>query len=202
MGEATNPTLNAPGGRAFRLECDVQWNFPLTPQSIAHIACPASYRGTSAGHPPIDRALRTRCSCYRYAPVRLRDRQRRRRTDQGPDRGDITCRSRASAWSRRPDARRGDRDPSHRAARTSAARLRTVDLVIAFRELATLLSSGVSLGDAVISQSKGSYHPELVAAFNEISRELMRRFQLPRRPSGQQAVVAGPSLPPGRGPAS
>ena len=53
-------------------------------------------------------------------------------------------------------------------------RLRTVDLVIAFRELATLLSSGVSLGDAVISQSKGSYHPELVAAFNAISRELMR----------------------------
>lgn len=53
-------------------------------------------------------------------------------------------------------------------------RLRTVDLVIAFRELATLLSSGVSLGDAVISQSKGNYHPELVAAFNEISRELMR----------------------------
>ena len=53
-------------------------------------------------------------------------------------------------------------------------RLRTVDLVIAFRELATLLSSGVSLGDAVISQSKGSYHPELVAAFNEVSRELMR----------------------------
>ena len=53
-------------------------------------------------------------------------------------------------------------------------RLRTVDLVIAFRELATLLSSGVSLGDAVISQSKGTYHPELVAAFNDISRELMR----------------------------
>ena len=53
-------------------------------------------------------------------------------------------------------------------------RLRTVDLVIAFRELATLLSSGVSLGDAVISQSKGSYHPELVVAFDTISRELMR----------------------------
>ena len=53
-------------------------------------------------------------------------------------------------------------------------RLRTVDLVIAFRELAALLSSGVSLGDAVVSQSKGNYHPELVAAFNEISRELMR----------------------------
>ena len=53
-------------------------------------------------------------------------------------------------------------------------RLRTVDLVIAFRELATLLSSGVSLGDAVISQSKGTYHPELVAAFNDVSRELMR----------------------------
>lgn len=57
---------------------------------------------------------------------------------------------------------------------TLRRRLRTVDLVIAFRELATLLSSGVSLGDAVFSQSKGSYHPELVEAFNEISRELMR----------------------------
>lgn len=57
---------------------------------------------------------------------------------------------------------------------TLRRRLRTVDLVIAFRELATLLSSGVSLGDAVISQSKGTYHPELVAAFNDISRELMR----------------------------
>lgn len=53
-------------------------------------------------------------------------------------------------------------------------RLRTVDLVIAFRELATLLSSGVSLGDAVVSQSKGSYRPELVAAFEGVSRELMR----------------------------
>ena len=57
---------------------------------------------------------------------------------------------------------------------TFRRRLRTVDLVIAFRELATLLSSGVSLGDAVISQSKGSYHPELVTAFNLVSRELMR----------------------------
>ena len=57
---------------------------------------------------------------------------------------------------------------------TLRRRLRTVDLVIAFRELATLLSSGVSLGDAVLSQSKGSYHPELVAAFDDISRELMR----------------------------
>ena len=57
---------------------------------------------------------------------------------------------------------------------TFRRRLRTVDLVIAFRELATLLSSGVSLGDAVISQSKGSYHPQLVAAFDEISKELMR----------------------------
>lgn len=57
---------------------------------------------------------------------------------------------------------------------TLRRRLRTVDVVIAFRELATLLSSGVSLGDAIISQSKGSYHPQLVAAFNDISRELMR----------------------------
>ena len=53
-------------------------------------------------------------------------------------------------------------------------RLRTVDLVIAFRELATLLSSGVSLGDAILSQARGTYHPELVAAFDAMSRELLR----------------------------
>ena len=35
MGEATDPTLNAPGGRALRLECGARRNFPPTPQSIA-----------------------------------------------------------------------------------------------------------------------------------------------------------------------
>ena len=53
-------------------------------------------------------------------------------------------------------------------------RLRTADLVVAFRELATLLSSGVTLGDAIVSQSKGRYHPSLVAAFDAVAKELMR----------------------------
>jgi len=53
-------------------------------------------------------------------------------------------------------------------------RLRAVDLVIGLRELATLLRSGVPLGEAVLSQSQGSYHPALVDAFDKINRELMR----------------------------
>ena len=53
-------------------------------------------------------------------------------------------------------------------------RLRGGDVVIAFHELATLLESGVSLGDAVLAQSQGSHHPALVAAFETISRHLMR----------------------------
>ena len=57
---------------------------------------------------------------------------------------------------------------------TFQRRLRTSDLVVAFRELATLLSSGVPLGDAVISQSKGTYHPALVAAFDDVASALMR----------------------------
>ena len=35
MGEATDPTLNTPGGAAFRLGGDARRNFPLAPQSIA-----------------------------------------------------------------------------------------------------------------------------------------------------------------------
>jgi len=36
MGEASNATQNAPGGRALRRECDARRNFPLPPRSIAH----------------------------------------------------------------------------------------------------------------------------------------------------------------------
>ena len=53
-------------------------------------------------------------------------------------------------------------------------RLRSADVVVAFHELATLLQSGVALGDAVVAQSRGSYHPALVAAFDAIARDLMR----------------------------
>ncbi len=53
-------------------------------------------------------------------------------------------------------------------------RLKARDLMLGFHELATLLDSGVSLGDAVLAQSRGSYHPELKRAFTSISRDLMR----------------------------
>ena len=53
-------------------------------------------------------------------------------------------------------------------------RLRNQDVVVAFHELATLLQSGVALGDAVVAQSRGSYHPALGAAFDGIAKDLMR----------------------------
>lgn len=53
-------------------------------------------------------------------------------------------------------------------------RARPQERVTAFHELAILLESGVSLGDAVQAQASGSPHPELAAAFQSISRALMR----------------------------
>ncbi len=57
---------------------------------------------------------------------------------------------------------------------TLRRRLRTSDVVVAFHELATLLESGVALAEAVTAQSRGRYHPALVAAFESIIRELTR----------------------------
>ena len=37
-------------------------------------------------------------------------------------------------------------------------RLRAQDVTVALHELATLLEAGVSLGDAVLTQSRGSHH--------------------------------------------
>ena len=48
------------------------------------------------------------------------------------------------------------------------------DLLMAMHELATLLESGVSLADAVLAQSKGSYHPELSLAFQTVANSLMK----------------------------
>jgi len=53
-------------------------------------------------------------------------------------------------------------------------RARAQERVVAFHELATLLESGVSLGDAVHAQASGSHHPEIGAAFQSIARALMR----------------------------
>ena len=51
---------------------------------------------------------------------------------------------------------------------------RAQDVTIAFNELATLLESGVALGDAVTAQGRGTHHPHLAAAFDGMARGLMR----------------------------
>lgn len=53
-------------------------------------------------------------------------------------------------------------------------RLSAGDVTVAFHELATLLQSGVALGDAVLAQSRGSHHPALAAAFAGMVQELGR----------------------------
>ncbi|MEE8079506.1 MAG: type II secretion system F family protein, partial [Pseudomonadales bacterium] len=53
-------------------------------------------------------------------------------------------------------------------------RLKAQDLMMGFHELTILLESGVALGDAVLAQSRGSYHPRLNLAFTSISKDLMR----------------------------
>ena len=53
-------------------------------------------------------------------------------------------------------------------------RLKAQDLMMGFHELTILLESGVALGDAVLAQSRGSYHPRLNLAFASISKDLMR----------------------------
>ena len=52
--------------------------------------------------------------------------------------------------------------------------VRLQDLMIALHELALLLESGVSLGNAIQAQSTGTPHPSLAAAFEAMSRALMR----------------------------
>ena len=52
--------------------------------------------------------------------------------------------------------------------------LRAQDVAVAFNELATLLESGVALGDAVTAQARGTHHPRLAAAFEGMGRDLMR----------------------------
>ena len=51
-------------------------------------------------------------------------------------------------------------------------RLRAQDVTVAFHELATLLESGVTLGDAILAQSRGSHHPALAAGFTAIGKSI------------------------------
>ena len=63
-----------------------------------------------------------------------------------------------------------------RAARPSLFRRRpsAQDRMMALHELATLLESGVSLGNAVQAQADGTRHPALAASFEAMARALMR----------------------------
>jgi len=53
-------------------------------------------------------------------------------------------------------------------------RLRHGDVILALQELATMLTSGVSIADAVGSQALGAHHPRIVQAFAGMSRDLQR----------------------------
>ena len=59
-------------------------------------------------------------------------------------------------------------------ARERRGRLRNADVILALQELATMLTSGVSIADAVGSQALGAHHPRIVAAFAGMSRDLQR----------------------------
>ena len=60
------------------------------------------------------------------------------------------------------------------ATRRRAGRLRHDDVILALQELATMLTSGVSIADAVGSQALGAHHPRIVEAFTSMSRDLQR----------------------------
>ncbi len=53
-------------------------------------------------------------------------------------------------------------------------RMRHGDVILALQELATMLTSGVSIADAVGSQALGAHHPRIVQAFAGMSRDLQR----------------------------
>lgn len=55
-----------------------------------------------------------------------------------------------------------------------AGRLRTADVILAVQELATMLTSGVPIADAVASQAASAHHPRIVTAFGGMARDLQR----------------------------
>ena len=58
--------------------------------------------------------------------------------------------------------------------RVQRGRLRHADVILSLQELATMLTSGVSIADAVGSQALGAHHPRIVAAYASMSRDLQR----------------------------
>ena len=67
--------------------------------------------------------------------------------------------------------RSGDADAASTGRRR---RLQTTDVILAVQELATMLTSGVSVADAVGSQAMSAHHPRIVEAFSGMARDLQR----------------------------
>ncbi|MHB1271826.1 MAG: type II secretion system F family protein [Rhodanobacter sp.] len=55
-----------------------------------------------------------------------------------------------------------------------AGRLRALDIVLPFHELATMLDSGVALAEAVTVQAQSAHHPVMVEAFARMANGLQR----------------------------
>lgn len=55
-----------------------------------------------------------------------------------------------------------------------ARKLGQAELILCLHELATMLNSGVTLGEAVAAQGRSSHHPQLAAAFETMSAALAR----------------------------
>lgn len=55
-----------------------------------------------------------------------------------------------------------------------AGSLRTLDIVLPFHEMATMLGSGVGLAEAVAVQAQSAHHPVMVAAFAQMANGLQR----------------------------
>ena len=68
------------------------------------------------------------------------------------------------------EVRSGDPGPG----KSRQGRLGHGDVILALQELATMLTSGVSIADAVGSQALGAHHPRIVQAFAGMSRDLQR----------------------------
>ncbi len=64
------------------------------------------------------------------------------------------------------------KEGARRARRAGA--LRTMDIVLPFHELATMLDSGVALAEAVSVQAQSSHHPLMVEAFSRMTNGLQR----------------------------
>ncbi|MGI8559876.1 MAG: type II secretion system F family protein [Luteimonas sp.] len=65
-------------------------------------------------------------------------------------------------------------DDASAAATGRRRRLQSTDVILAVQELATMLTSGVSVADAVGSQAMSAHHPRIAEAFSGMARDLQR----------------------------